>query len=79
MAIMHRTQILLETHQYERLTLEARKNGISLAALIRRLVEQHISSAPEPADPLDELEGIGQGDGSAIGRYHNRHLYGEKS
>ena len=73
---MHRTQISLEPEQYRRLGDEARRRGVSLAALIRSLIDEHLGrdTAPVP-DPLDELFGIGRGDGEAIGREHNRFLY----
>lgn len=74
---MHRTQISLESEQYRRLGQEARRLGISASALIRQLVEDHLGrSTPEFEDPLDAITGIAHGGGDAIGREHNRHLYG---
>ena len=76
---MHRTQISLKQEQYQRLHAEARRKGISLSALIRHLVDDHFVSASSPApDPLDALAGIGSGTGEAVGREHNRHLYGAR-
>ena len=75
---MHRTQISLEPEQYRLLGDEARRRGISLAALIRSLVDDHLGRREPPCeDPLDALVGIGKGSGEPIGREHNRHLYGE--
>jgi len=74
---MHRTQISLEPEQYRRLGDEAHRRGISLAALIRSLIDEHLGRSQEPEeDPLEGLVGIGEGTGDAIGRDHNRHLYG---
>lgn len=36
---MHRTQILLEEHQYERLRAEARRTGRSMGELVRAAVD----------------------------------------
>ena len=76
---MHRTQISLKQEQYRRLHAEARRKGISLAALIRHLVDDHFRGAGSTAqDPLDALAGIGSGTGEPVGREHNRHLYGAR-
>ena len=75
---MHRTQISLESEQYRLLAEEARRRGLSLAAVIRGLIDDHLGrNEPPVEDPLDALIGIGKGSGEPIGREHNRHLYGE--
>lgn len=74
---MHRTQISLELEQYHRLGEEARSKGLSLSALIRNLIDEHFGKqGPLDEDPLEALVGIGRGNGEAVGREHNRHLYG---
>lgn len=74
---MHRTQISLEHGQYRRLGAEASHRGISLSALIRSLVDEHLLAAGAPAqDALDAVSGIGRGTGDPVGREHNRYLYG---
>ena len=74
---MHRTQISLEPEQHRLLGDEARRRGLSLAALIRGLIDQHLDRGQPPAeDPLGSLVGIGNAGGDPIGREHNRHLYG---
>lgn len=73
---MQRTQISLEPEQHRRLGAEARRRGISLAALIRSLIDEHLEAdEPSPEDPLDSITGIGRGGGASIGRDHNQHLY----
>ena len=74
---MYRTQISLEREQYRRLRREARREGISLSALIRRLVDEHFNAgAARAIDPLEAVAGIGSGTGAPVGREHNRYLYG---
>ena len=74
---MHRTRISLEDAQYRRLGAEARRNGISISALIRRIVDDYLGSdRPLEQDPLEAVVGIGSGTGGSIGREHNRYLYG---
>ena len=67
----------MERKQYRRLAAEARRRGISLAALIRRLIDEFPGSdRPPEQDPLEAVIGVGSGTGGAVGREHNRHLYG---
>lgn len=74
---MHRTQILLEQEQHRRLGIEARKKGLSVSALVRKLVDVHFQGDKESqADPLESIIGMGSGSGEAVGRDHNRYLYG---
>ncbi len=77
---MRRTQISLENEQYLLLGAEARRKGISVAALIRQLVDEHFRGANElAADPLESVKGIGAGTGEPVGREHNRYLYGSSN
>jgi hypothetical protein len=82
MASMHRTQISLDRDQYELLTREARRRGMSLSALLRELVNARYQKRPRRArrakDPLAAIIGIGSGTGEAVGRNHNVFLYGRK-
>lgn len=78
---MHRTQISLETEQYELLTREAQRRGVSLSALLRELVgARYQRSKPKGSrpDPLASITGLGAGTGERVGRKHNRLLYGRK-
>jgi len=77
---MQRTQVSLEPEQHRRLGAEARQQGISLSALIRRLVDEHFgklsSSRPAPdQEPLEAIIGIARGSGEPAGRDHNHYLY----
>ena len=74
---MHRTQISLEHEQYRLLGIEAKRQGISLSALIRRLVDGYFKARMEPKqDPLEAVMGIGSGTGDPVGREHDHYLYG---
>ena len=44
-ALMHRTQIYLEDSQYRLLKEKARRQGTSLAAVIRLILEEHLAAA----------------------------------
>ncbi len=79
---MHRTQISLEREQYDLLMREAARRGVSLSALLRELVGARYQR-PKPSgraatDPLARVTGIGAGTGEAVGRRHNRFLYGRR-
>jgi hypothetical protein len=76
---MQRTEILLEDSQYQCLLKEAKRLKISLAELLSKVVEGYLTKnmPPDSEDPLEKLVGIGRGTGEAIGRQHNRWLYGE--
>ena len=43
--LMHRTNIYLTERQQKRLSAEAKRLGISLAELIRRILDQHLSQS----------------------------------
>ena len=73
---MHRTQILLETSQYEFLCQEARSLKVSLSELIRQLVRERMSARPDEDDPLDRIAGIGEDPDGYGGRDHDLLLYG---
>jgi len=78
---MHRTQISLETEQYDLLVREARRRGISLAAVVRALITEQLQGrarASSKTHRLAAIKGLGAGDGQPVGRYHNAFLYGHK-
>lgn len=74
---MHRTQISLETKQYEWLLAESRRRGVSLSALIRQMVTERSAATRRRRDPLAAITGIAAGSGDPVGREHNRFLYGK--
>lgn len=76
---MHRTQIYLDESQYELLRSRARREGKSLASIIREILDQHFrGDAPSPADPLAAVIGIGSGNGAAVAEHYEDYLYGEE-
>ena len=79
--IVHRTQIYLEQGQYELLRARARREGKSLAAVIRDSVDAYIGGAAAKAapDPLQRVIGIGKGDGMAVAENYEDFLYGAKA
>lgn len=72
---MHRTQISLKEEQYAFLAGEARRVGVSIAELLRRMVSARMQERAGADDPLEALMGIAEGDGTAVGREHDRSLY----
>lgn len=52
---MTKTQIYLEPEQHSALSEEARKRRVSLAALIRELVDEHLHGLAPPAERRKEL------------------------
>jgi predicted DNA-binding ribbon-helix-helix protein len=78
---MHRTQISLEREQYDSLMREARRKGISLAAVVRSLITEQLqgrSGKGAKTSQLAAIKGLGEGDGKPVGRHHNEFLYGRK-
>jgi plasmid stability protein len=78
---MHRTQIYLDEAQYEALQAQARREGKSMAAVLREILDAYLShggpSRPE-GDPFSEVIGIGAGDGAPIAESFDDYLYGRR-
>ena len=75
---MHRTQIQLEERQFRYLKTEARRNGKSISALLRELVDRHIHEQDKSGnDPLLEIVGMAEGPAGATARDHDDYLYGD--
>jgi len=53
---MHRTQILLEEEQYERLKAESERSGRSLGDLVRTAVDEVYGDRSEVADLVDAID-----------------------
>jgi hypothetical protein len=76
----HRTQISLETWQYEALMEVSRKTRKSLAGILRDLIAEKFAGdkIKKENDPIMGIIGLGSGDGQAVARNHDKFLYGEK-
>jgi hypothetical protein len=75
--LKHRTQISLETWQYEILMEHSRKTRKSLAGIIRDLIAEKFAGdrTVREKDPLLGIIGMGSGDGAPIARNHDAVLY----
>lgn len=69
-----RTQILVEEEQHRRLKRMSRERGISLSALLREILDQHLSG--EAAD-IAGLAGVIR-DSSRVAADHDRWIYGTR-
>ena len=74
--IMHRTQLMLESWQYEALRLRAERSALSISEVVRQILTQHLSTKERPAG-IYRIEGIGSNGGSSA-RDHDAFLYGKK-
>jgi hypothetical protein len=76
---MTRTQIMLEPRQHAFLACEAAAEGLSISALLRRIVDAHVQTvSPGREAPLWMLAGIIE-DSEFSGRDHTEVLYGSRS
>jgi len=75
---VHRTQIYLEDAHYQALRARARREGKTMAAILRDILDQHFGLSGEPPgdDALEEVIGVGEGDGSAVAEHVEDYLYG---
>jgi len=77
---LHRTQVYLEDSQYQLLRSLARRNGKTLAAVLREILDAYLHAPAGAAgqDPFRRVIGIGKGDGSAVAENYEDYLYGEE-
>jgi hypothetical protein len=77
---MHRTQVYLEETHCQLLRARAKREGKSLAAVLREILDQHFSAADGGSvdDPFARVIGIGKGDGSTVAENYEDYLYGDK-
>ena len=69
---------MLEQWQYDQLRGIAEREGKSLSALVREIVERDLARrSRKSAKLLAELDGIGEGPAD-LGINHDRYLYGEE-
>ena len=75
---MKRTQISLSEREHEFLRREARRRHMSMAALVRELIQDRMAADRRiPADhPFRDIIGLGHGDGSPVSEKHDEYLYG---
>ena len=75
---MHRTQIMLETDQYQALRERARRSGKSMALIIREILNEGMKSSPPRKHVRARLESFNGffHDTSVQGRHHDDVLYG---
>lgn len=72
---MHRTQLLIEQWQYEALRGRAEREGRSLSALVRDILESSLTpSHPSARKGICVMDGIGE-DAAAHGEHHDKYLY----
>ena len=76
---MHRTQIQLEERQYRYLKAKAKRNGKSISAILRELVDSQIRDQnPNGEDTLLKIVGMAEGPAGTTARHHDDYLYGNK-
>jgi len=75
---MKRTQISLAQREYEFVRHEAKRRAMSMAAVVRELVQERMAADRRvPADhPFRDIIGLGHGDGSPVSEKHDEYLYG---
>ncbi len=78
---MRRTQVQLEEAQYEQIRRMAAREGVSISAAIRRLLDRGMAAGeakgPAGAKALLALAGIAEGP-SDLGRRHDHYLSEER-
>jgi predicted DNA-binding ribbon-helix-helix protein len=77
MGSFYRTQVLLEHQHYAALKQLAKEEGVSLSALLRRILDEYLQDGRESTQrvSLTELAGLGR-DQQLSGSDHDRALYG---
>ena len=74
---VHRTQLILEDWQYEKLRSLSEQQGRSISELLREILTKHLGSeARRVSERLAEVCGIAEGP-EDLAREHDRYLYGE--
>jgi len=70
---LKRTQVYLEPEQHRVLKREAAERGISLAELLRRIVEDHLRKDRSRKD-FFKIVGLGRSGRSDVAAEHDRYL-----
>lgn len=75
---MTKTQVYLKPTQHHALVEEARERRLSLAALVRELVDQHLHQRPtasaDQRETVLEIIGLGRSGRSDIAKRHDHDL-----
>lgn len=75
--IMHRTQLMLEDWQYERLRSLSETQGRGISEVVREILTSYLTAgADQVQSRLDAVTGIAEGPAD-LGREHDRYLYGD--
>lgn len=76
---MHRTQIYLDDLHYQILRSRARREGKTIAAIVRQILDRHLGLDKDgrAVDRLEKVIGIGKGNGEAVAENYEDYLYGE--
>lgn len=76
----HRTQLYLDERRYRFLVQKARRHRISVAEVVRQMIDRELEGQPEawPDDPLFELVGLADGEARPVARHFEDELYGEE-
>ena len=70
-----RTQVYFDPDQHHRLMQEARRRGISLAELLRRIVDQHLPAAPRaPREAYLSIVGVAEDSARDVSVRHDQYL-----
>ena len=75
---MHRMQLMIRDWQYQALRAAAEGEGRSISALVREILDRHLSpDGDEARKLLSEMKGIAEGPPN-LGRDHDDFLYGRR-
>ena len=74
---MHRAQIMIEPWHHDALRALAESRGVSVSAIVRDILTEHLSTAPGTVKKrLDEIAGVAEGPAD-LGSEHDSYLYGK--
>lgn len=70
-----RTQVYLDSEQRRRLQEEARRQGLSMAELLRRIIDEHLRRRRKPnREAYLSIVGIGRDPCPDVSECHDRYL-----
>ncbi len=68
-----RTQVYLAPEQHRFLKEEAKRQGISIAELLRRILDNYVQQT-RPKENFAKIVALGRSDRSDVSQEHNKHL-----